>query len=321
MAMSKLTGEPVDLAFVSPGFASPSAKLTRNNTVAGGERMAARRMLLHRLGNRINNQTDGDQTSGGEEAPPPPLTTAKKKRRRSHRRSSSRASTVVDDREDREPSSSTTPNTPIVPPSPLPSFLRNTPEPRPPSSNGRAPRSDAERASPFPRSIPNGNPLYNYESPLGNRGVVIEDEDDPPAPIRPPNLPTTPARNNILPRLPHSSDVPSNGSTDSPTGSSFAVPLFLSHTSSFRPDTFPASPFQTPIKEAAFPDDDDIPLPEPRSRSRLATATTFERERESEISWVAELGEPETSQKLCVQFLIANTSARASISRRRGGRK
>ena len=298
MAMSKLTGEPIDLTLISSASPAPS-KLTRNNTVAGGERMAARRMLLNRLGNRLNNQTDGEQTSGGEEAPPVPLTTTKRRRRRSHRRSSSRASTVVDDRDDREPS--TTPNTPLVPPSPLPLFFRNTPEPffrntpepffrntpEPPrsaSSASRRAHGEAERAS--PRPAPNENAPYT----LGHRGVVIEDEDDLPdrmSPIRPPTLPTTPARTHrplAGPRLPHTSDAPSNASADSP--GAVTVPMFLSHNASFRQDLFPASPFQTPLKEPVYPDEDEVLSPqESRSRSRLATATSAF-DRDSEISWV-----------------------------------
>ncbi|KAI0743334.1 hypothetical protein C8Q80DRAFT_1180359 [Daedaleopsis nitida] len=255
IAMSKLTGEPIDLMSISSP--SPGAKLMRNNTVAGGERMIARRKLLNMLGPRINNQTDGEQTSGGEEAPPPPITAAKKRRRRS-RRSSSRASTVVDDREDREPPS-TSPNTPLVPPSPLPP----------------------------------GNVPYNFETPLGHRGVVIEDEDDFPegtSPIRPPNLPTTPARNHRAiggPRLPHTSDAPSNASTDSAPPGAVTVPLFISSNPSFRHEMFPASPFQTPIREPVFPDEEEVPYQDHRSRSRLATAPAFERD--SEISWIADL--------------------------------
>ena len=298
MAMSKLTGEPIDLAFISSQSPTPAGKLTRNNTVAGGERIAARQMMLHRLGNRINNQTDGEQTSGGEEAPPPPSTSTKKRRRRSHRRSSSRASTVVDDREDRE-LPATTPTTPIVPPSPLPPFLRNTPEPpRPPSANSRAQNGDTSRAP--SRLGPNGNVPFNYETPLGHRGVVIEDEDDLPeraVPPRPPNLPTTPARNYRAPtgpRLPHTSDAPSNASTDSTPAGVVVVPMFLSHNPSFRgADIFPASPFQTPLKEQEppLPDEEDLRYQEPRSRSRLALGSTNAFERDSEISWVAEPGE------------------------------
>ncbi|KAI0633900.1 hypothetical protein C8Q77DRAFT_822680 [Trametes polyzona] len=296
MAMSKLTGEPPDFGFMSQSStpALPGGKIIRNNTVAGGERIMARERLFTRLGNRIN-QTDGEQTSGGEEVPPPAVT--KKRTRRRSRRSSSRASTVVDDREDREVFSSSARNTPLpLPPqSPLLPLYRGTPEP--PRSPSRLQNSDAER--PSPRLKPNGEVPYNYDIPLGHRGPVIEDEDDDPdrmSPIRPPNLPTTPARTNRLAglRLPHSSDAPSNASTDSAPASAVAVPMFMSNNASlnFRQDLFPASPFQTPLKENAFPDDEGerVLYQELRSRSRLANQTNFERG--SEVSWVAEPERP-----------------------------
>ena len=333
-AMSKLTGEPVDLSFISPDQSpTPASKLTRNNTVAGGERMAARRMMLTRLNNRINNQTDGEQTSGGEELIPAPSTSTKRRRRRSHRRSSS---TVVDDREDREPPT-TAPTTPLVPPSPLPPFFRNTPEPpRPPSSNSRAPNGDTSRApsrmgpngdtsrapsrmgpagdsSRAPsRMGPNGNPAYTYETPMGHRGVVIEDEDDLPdrvVPIRPPNLPTTPARNYHFmagKRLPHTSDAPSNASTDSAPAGAIAVPMFISHNQSIRGGMFPVSPFQTPLKEQEppLPDEEEMPYQDQRSKNRLGPTSGFERD--SEISWVADLGEsrPVLSVRPLLMFLV-----------------
>jgi hypothetical protein len=42
-------------------------KLGRNNTVSGGERTAARQLMLSRLRGRITKETDGEQASGGEE--------------------------------------------------------------------------------------------------------------------------------------------------------------------------------------------------------------------------------------------------------------
>ena len=278
MAMSKLTGEPVDLASFSPS-ASPTpggARLQRNNTVSGGERMAARRLMLNRLGNRIN-AADGDQTSGGEEAPAPVL--PPKRRRRRSKRASSRASTVVDDREERDPSS-TTPNTPVVPPSPLHLLGSGVPEPpRPPAVNG-----DAGRASPLKK--PNGNVTYDYEKPTGHRGVVVEEEDDGPEQLLLPKPPVTPARGFVQPvgrRLPHTSDAPSSTSTDSAPAGAVGVPFYISGNPEVGREPFPASPFATPFKEKPYPDEDEQVLyQETRSRSRLAF------ERDSEISWVAE---------------------------------
>ncbi|CCM05013.1 uncharacterized protein FIBRA_07212 [Fibroporia radiculosa] len=279
MAMRKLTGgtEPFDFPFISPSPTPPpgGARLMRNNTVSGGERTAARMMLFNRLGNRI--RADGDQTSGGEEVLPPVL--PPKRRRRRSKRNSSRASTVVDDREEREPAS-TTPTTPVVPPSPLPFSS---------SSASRAGNGHATRASPTIKS--NGNIPYDYEKPMGHRGVVVEDEDEVPERELPhqlplPHPPSTPARGlgqTSSSRLPHSSDAPSSTSTDSAPGSAVGVPVFLSRKTQYGKDIFPASPFATPLKEKPYPDDDEQVLyQEMRSKSRLAF------ERMSEISWVAE---------------------------------
>ena len=264
MAMAKLTGETFDPVAVVTN--SPFAKLTRNNTVAGGERMAARALLFHRLGERLN--TDAEQTSAGEEVTTQTTAPAKRKRRRK-RRSSSRASTVVDDREP----SSTTPTTPVLPNSPLTlpanaNQLAGALLHRPPS----APRSYT------PINIENG---VEYQTLLHNRGVVIEDEDDPPeqSPLLPTGLPQTPQRSH-LGRLPHVSDAPSNFSTDSPPG--IGVPFFLSQQKNLlRPDVFPTSPFATPLKEKAYLEDEDDTFAEVR---RIPLPT------EREPSWVAEPG-------------------------------
>jgi serine/arginine repetitive matrix protein 2 len=261
MTMARLTGETFD-----PGAAvtnPPPAKLSRNNTVAGGERMAARALLFHRLGERLN--TDAEQTSAGEEATSQTTAPAKRKRRRK-RRSSSRASTVVDDREP----SSTTPTTPQLPNSPLtlPANANQVAEAlvqRPPS----APRSHT------PVNIENG---VEYQTPLHNRGVVIEDEDEPPEqpPPLPIGLPQTPQRIH-LGRLPHVSDAPSNFSTDSTTG--IGVPFFLSQQKNLlRPDVFPTSPFATPLKEKAYLEDEDDAFAEVR---RVPLPTN-----DRELSWV-----------------------------------
>jgi serine/arginine repetitive matrix protein 2 len=261
MAMAKLTGESFDPAVMPTN--PPFAKLTRNNTVAGGERMAARALLFHRLGERLN--TDAEQTSAGEEATTQTTAPTKRKRRRK-RRSSSRASTVVDDREP----SSTAPTTPVLPSSPLmfPANANQLAEAlvhRPPS----APRSHT------PVNIENG---VEYQTPLHNRGVVIEDEDEPPeqSPPLPLGLPQTPQRGH-LGRLPHVSDAPSNFSTDSFTG--IGVPFFLSQQKNLlRPDVFPTSPFATPLKEKAYLEDEDDTFAEVR---RIPLPTD-----ERELSWV-----------------------------------
>ena len=108
MAMHKLTGgsEPFGLSSSASadghGSTTPSpqrAKLTRNNTVAGEERVAARQQLLRRLNERIQDGGRADldplgaSASSGQEDTP----TAPKSRRRRSRRKSQGA--LVDDRE------------------------------------------------------------------------------------------------------------------------------------------------------------------------------------------------------------------------------
>ena len=62
MAMAKLTGETFDPATMVAN--PPLLKLTRNNTVAEGERMATRPLLFHCLDKQLN--TSAEQTSAGE---------------------------------------------------------------------------------------------------------------------------------------------------------------------------------------------------------------------------------------------------------------
>ena len=68
MAMHKLTGgtETYD---PSPSPTPPpfAQKLSRNNTVSGGERSAARLNLLTRLGTRITKEADAEAASGAED--------------------------------------------------------------------------------------------------------------------------------------------------------------------------------------------------------------------------------------------------------------
>lgn len=294
MAMAKLTGEPFDPTAVSSP-PPPAGKLARNNTVAGGERMAARALLFHRLDKRIN--TEGDQTSGGEpEDPPARIPTPIKRRRRRSRRNSARASAVVDDREvgdDRPPS--TTPNTPLVPHSPLlplhyPPLLSRPPLPH--------------------------NDSFEYESPLGRRGVVIEDEDDAPesaGTIIPPGLPHTPMRDQLNGRMPHLSDSTSVFTIDS--GSGVGVPMFLSQKHGLKGDVFPTSPFATPLREKAYLEDEDDQVAVYEDARRDLRPDPFV---DRELSWIAEPGMSSSSSY--TTFLIFISSRVADTNTRRGRR-
>ncbi|KAF7797899.1 hypothetical protein EIP86_009105 [Pleurotus ostreatoroseus] len=233
MAMQKLTGgtEPLDMTLGSPS----STPLGRNNTVAGGERIAARRNLLRRLGERVK-EADTDVTSGGEEltrpATPGSGAAAAKRRRRRSKRSESRASTVLDDREDGgQPST-----TPLPPPSPSPLLAHAT----------------RRMESPFPGVSGRRTPAQNLDelhSPMGGRGVVVEEEDDDALDQRL----RTPAR-----RV--GQQLPSTVSMDSaPNGSGVSVPFFVSSklAEAYKPDAFPASPFATPLREKLGDEDEE----------------------------------------------------------------
>ena len=164
IAMSKLTGEPIDMTF-GQSAAAGATTLGRNNTVSGGERSAARRNLLRRLGERVE-KADAEQTSGTDDLSRPATPAATGQRRRKHRshRRDSRASTVLDDRDDRE-QTSTTPNTPVVLPEPLAGLSQTAPgEAETPAGPSRTP------ALPELPSV--------VSMPLGGRGVVIEGEDE-----------------------------------------------------------------------------------------------------------------------------------------------
>ncbi|THH29195.1 hypothetical protein EUX98_g4997 [Antrodiella citrinella] len=283
MAMQKLTGEPLDFSFNSPSSTPPpfgvGAKLTRNNTVAGGERIAARQILLRRLNERIE-KADGEQVSGGEEPASPVTPVAAKRRRRRSRRSSSRASIVLDDRDDRE-LPSTSPNTPLVPSSSLPRGGHSSPDPPWPPEilSVKKPTTPA--------------PTFEFELPMGGRGVLVEPEDEDMDRISPqklfPGLPVTPGRVHG-PRLPHTSDAPSSTSTDSAPASAIPVPFFISsRNGAYRADRFPASPFATPLKEKTeFNDEDEESETYAELRSRSAAGSRAAFERDSEISWVAD---------------------------------
>ena len=268
ITMSKLTGEPLDFS-----MAQGSTPLGRNNTYGGegGERVAVRRNLLRRLGERIE-KADADQTSGTEDLsrPATPATTRRRKRR--SRRSDSRASMVLDDRDERE-QTSTSPNTPLVPPSPLPpASLLGTPEER--------------TLSP----ILSKTPVHpDVSTPMGGRGVVIEDEEEEDADRASSDkllgLPS-PASRRYGQRLPHTSDAASQFSTDS--GPS-AVPFFLSTQPAVpKQNDFPASPFATPLREKQYLDEDEESDAYRELRTYAPSRQAFPRD--SDISWVAEPG-------------------------------
>ena len=296
MAMQKLTGgtDTYEHTSPSPTPPIPSSQIGRSNTVSGGERSAARKMMLRRLGERIKEE-HGEQTSGGEEAPSP----SPKRRRRRSRRGSNAGSTAVEDSD--YPSTAT--NTPIVPVAPLPFSLDHL-FPRAdsvgrtlsttPSRTASAQEHALQRDNTLAKLIGANNTASEYGPPRKRRSVVVEDEDDVSAEDNaipsPPalNLTVTPDHNT------HpgagalkSSDAPLHGSNDVNING-VELPVYLSATrTSTQPNSFPSSPFGTPLREEkTFRDEDEdaeqVLYQADRAKSPYHDA--FDRE----ISWVAE---------------------------------
>lgn len=279
MAMNQLTrNEHPDPSLSSPS-PGPRLGLGRNNTVAGGERNAARRLMMGRLKERLKEKEAeaAEQTSAGEDQPPPP---PKRRSRRRSRRASNR-STVVDDR---ELSSTTSPNTPVNGPTPLPLEM-------PPfdgsSTPGRMRKSSIERQRDETlMKLMGGSPTFE-RSPLEMRGVVIEEDDEqlspPHRPFAPGVPPATPPRVDAI-RATHASDSPSTMTFATGIG----APVYMSD-SHKQPDVFPSSPFATPLKEqTGLEEEEDDMLLDGETQEPQGRRWTDAYERD--ISWSAEPG-------------------------------
>ena len=305
LAMHKLTGgtESYD---PSPSPTPPPflSKLGRNNTVAGGERIAARQNLLSRLGTRVTREADAEAASGSEDrvvASPTP----RRRRRRSRRGSATiNANAAVSDSE----FPSTDANTPAVPSLPLPASRDQSAELRTKSTTpnlGSSSRThSSERVStksPFVPSI--AQPKEEHERPEHHRrrSVLIEDQDDEDQndspslpPQRYPTLPGTPQRTfqTIDALRTHASNTPSNGSSsDSAPASAVGVPVFLSQRAPSRNEPFPTGPFTTPLKERTLSDEDEeqVIYPATTARPRTPYGNALEI-LDREISWIASPG-------------------------------
>ncbi|KAJ6499224.1 hypothetical protein C8R45DRAFT_864618 [Mycena sanguinolenta] len=301
MAMHKLTGgtETYD---PSPSPTPPPlpGQLGRNNTVSGGERTAARQFMLSRLGGRIAKEpAEGEPGGSGGEEYTAPSPTPKRKRRRSRRGSgaasaSANANTAgVSDSE----FLSTSPNTPIVPPTPLPGTFEPPPEPRlptpstsrvatPSTSRAATPHSPAEEdPPPLPPASARESPAPVRQSPFEQeqkqpeqprrRSVVVEDEDEEQrVPFQPRKLPTPPQLLQLNyefgKQSPHlfSELFPDNVraspiQTSSPIRSSPArvasPPAPTAHSSRHPTPEYPlrSSPFTVPLQEKQTREDED----------------------------------------------------------------
>jgi len=304
MAMHKLTGgtETYDPS-PSPTPPPQLSKLTRNNTVSGGERIAARQNMLSRLGTRITKEADAELASGTEDrgAPSP---TPKRRRRRSRRTSATvNPNSVTSDSD----LNSANPDTPAIQSTTPPSLQDHYAELRAQSvtpnqlSSSRTQSSERMFKATLPVPVPVITPPAEEESErpeqTRRRSVLIEDPDDEDrdAPQqRYPNLPGTPqhAFHSLEGlRAHHSSDAPSSGSDSGPS-SAVGVPVFFSQRAPSRNEMFPSSPFTTPIKEKTLSDEDEeeqvlYPASTIRPRTPYSNAVeTYDRE----ISWVASPG-------------------------------
>ena len=295
MAMMKLTGgtETYDPS-PSP---TPPPSLGRNNTVSGGERIAARQNMLSRLGTRITKEADVELASGTEDRSVPSPTP--KRRRRRSRRTSTTVNPNTNAGVSDSDFNSTNPNTPAIPPTPLPVLQDHYAELRAlsttPLSNSRG--QSKENLSTSVPSPPIQQEEVEADRPeqTRRRSVLVEDpdEEDRNSPEQTyVGLPGTPQRTFPDPfRMPHSPDPPSNGSSDSASASAVTVPIFLNSRGPSRIEMYPSSPFTTPLKEKALSDEEEEQVLYPGSTARPRTpyaniAETYDRE----ISWVASPG-------------------------------
>ncbi|KAG5639415.1 hypothetical protein H0H81_002947 [Sphagnurus paluster] len=286
MAMHKLTGgtesyEPLGSLSPSP---SPLGKLNRSNTVTGGERTAARQLMLSRLGGRIGKEIDGEQASGGEG--PAPASTTKKRRRRS-RRGSQSANAGVSDSE----FLSTSPNTPSIPPTPLPTafdalselLLRSRSATPYQLANPPTYAYDVEE---YPQPL-QPEPVHEPErhEPMRRRSVVVEeDEDEQYIPQR--AYPAAPLPQHIAAfRTPYVADPRSNDPLSSPSPPAISLSAYPNQRTPPVNDVFPRSPYAMPLKEVSSQDDDEEQvLYQPDT---LRPRTPYEDNSEREISWIA----------------------------------
>lgn len=300
LAMAKLTGgtETYDSPSPTPP-PLPGSRLARNNTVAGGERIAARQLMLGRLAGRVAKETDTEQGSGEDRGAPSP--TPNKRRRRRSRRGSSAANPAVSDSDP----VSTRSHTPVVPPAPgrtpldAYSDLRSeSATPNQASSSRNQSNEYVAAMMPQPPPLPEAMESERQEHHR-RRSVLIEDDDEevryqPQPHSRIPAMSHTPPPPRFSPHLSmlrsalQRSDSPTIPQPNS-AGSGSTVPLYLGRGSPARHDRFPISPFATPIKEKdrQLSDDDEERVLYPADTLRPRTPATNVDAFDREISWVA----------------------------------
>lgn len=318
-ALAKLTGG-ADNYDPSPST-SPTPppfnnKLSRNNTVSGGERIAARQMLLTRLNGRIAKETEPEASGSEERGGPSP--TPKRRKRRSRRGSvgAPAANAGISDSD-----TGTAPqDTPVPPhpfyPHPLDTFAELRAQSATPIKASSRNQSNERVAETSPEVMDAADAVNARPYELARRrSVLVEDEEEDEGEedgaeeeqqeeeqqqqhsshLRYPGLPTTPPRippHIAIARAPHSSDPPSQVSIDSgTTPDAIGVPFFLSQRAPSRTDIFPTSPFTTPLKEKPSEEEEEQVLYHHNTyRARTPFADIHTDGHGREISWVGEPG-------------------------------
>jgi serine/arginine repetitive matrix protein 2 len=270
MAMAKLTGEPLDPSMLP--LPSPSPKLGRNNTVAGGERVAARRNMLRMIAERTKDVATESASEDAQAPSPKP-----KRRRRSRSKRASAGTSQAVEESDYIPISA--PDTPLRPPSTLP------PTPAPidqlhPSLMSRLDDSLSRTSSPLANQTKQGLQLApEHAQPRKRRSVLVEEEDPEE---QPPATSVMQSSTYLVHRAALVSEVSQDQS--SVFESSYVSPTQRAPSG----DQFPSNPFGTPLQERPSRDDEEeekvIYQPEVRSRAQTPFQDAYGRE----ISWVAE---------------------------------
>ncbi|KAI0268680.1 hypothetical protein BC834DRAFT_866706 [Gloeopeniophorella convolvens] len=301
MALQQLTSSD---AF-DPSFASPSAtppplpgKIFRNNTVSGsgGERSAARKVMMRQLGKRLK-EAEAEQTSGGED--PQPVTPTRRKRR--SKRNSTNRPAVVDDR---EPPSAASPTTPVFPiPALLPSNfdltrdIRSATPARTPTPNPRSPSVERSREDALAK-LTGESPAaatYQYETALERRGVVVEEEDDAPEHDHGSASPISRLTyNGHLGSPPHPASIRSLHVSDAAPSAlvesgDIGVSGYMPDSTQGQQDDY-QSPFANPVdeKEGFGEDEEEEEEEERHVENEAARRSPWSDAYDREISWVAE---------------------------------
>lgn len=270
LAMQSLTGG-------TEMYEPSTSTLVRNNTVTGtGERVAARQLMLSRLGGRIVKPDPGDVNIEERSGPSP---TSKRRKRRSRRVSQSATAGVSDS----EGMLSTSPSTPNVPSQPLPAFddslLQSRSTTPLQSMNPQIQDQEENSEPPLP---PDTKPEVEPPEPPKRRSLVIEEDDEDQFL---PSQPLLSTRQTVASRLPHALGTP-NEESHSPSPA--RVSTYMNQRTTPVDEALPASPFATPLQEPSSQDDDEeVVYPPYQSRT-----DDFDRE----LSWVAEPGDLQYSQ-------------------------